>query len=127
MGSHEGKDDIAFFHAAIERTYELSATVGGAQLSDAEGALPEGRYLIQVVNQTPPAALCWIHVGAFEVGVSLSLVAGAGGDRIPLGSSVVAIETNVVRGDSDRIGAIMSAGTATVFITRISRTAARRS
>lgn len=123
-GAHEGEDDRAFFHAAIERTYpELAVTAGGEQLADDVGALPPGRYLIQAINFSDSSAICWVHVGKFVEGSPISLTAGPGKDTVPLNpSGAVAIETNVVKGHSDRIGAIMSAGTCSVFITRVSRT-----
>lgn len=123
-GAHEGEDDRAFFHAAIERTYPaLAATAAGEQLGDDVGALPPGRYLIQAINFADSADICWVHVGKFIEGTPIALSAGPGKDKVPLNpSGAIAIETNVVAGHSDRIGAIMSAGTCTVFITRVSRT-----
>lgn len=125
MTAHEGNDDIAFFHAAIERTYEPIAvtTSGTDQLGDDVGALPTGRYLIQAVNFSDTTAICWVHVGKFEEGAALPMNAGAGSKKVPLTpSGAVAIEYNVVKEVNDRIGAVLSAGTCTLLITRVSRT-----
>lgn len=123
-GSHEGKDDRAFFHAAIERTFELAAVDTGVQTSDDDGPMVPARYLIQAVDFDAPTTVCWVHVGKFEKGSPISLVATAGKDKIPLKSDgVIAVEFNAVREHSDRIGAITTAGgTCTVWITRVERT-----
>lgn len=123
-GAHEGKDDRAFFHAAIERTFELAVTDAGNQTSDPDGPMVPARYLVQAINFDADTTICWVHVGRFVEGSPLSLTAGPGNDRIPLNQGgAVAVEFNAVRDHSDRIGAITSAGgTCTVFITRVERT-----
>lgn len=122
-GAHEGDDDRAFYHASIGITFALLAVgVAGAQTSDDDGALLPGRYLIQVGNFSDPAALCWIHVGAWEESSPLALGAVAGRKRVPfVQGGLIAIETNVLTGDSDRIGAQSSIGTCDVYITKVSR------
>ena len=124
-GAHDGEDDRDFFHAAIERTYPpLAVTTGGAQTSDADGALPSGRYLIQAMNFIGASSIiCWVRTGAFIKGAPLSLVSGPGLNTVPLNTgAAVAIEINVKKDYNDRIGAITSTGSCTVFITRVSRT-----
>lgn len=117
-----GDDAIAFYAADLGETRALAATTSGDQTTDVDGALVPGRYLIQIVNVSDSAAIVWIHAGAFEKGKPITLAAGPGRRRAPLSTqSVVAIETNVLKGDSDRIGAITTVGTATVYVTRISR------
>lgn len=125
MGAHEGDDDRAFYHAAIERTYPIISvtTSGNDQFSDDVGALPQGRYLIQAVNFSDTTALCWVHVGKFEDGSPIAMAATPGMNKVPLTpSGAVAIEYNVIRGVNDRIGAVLSAGTCSLLITRVSRT-----
>jgi hypothetical protein len=118
--AHNGDDDIAFFAADLGETRELSATTTGAQTTDTDGALEPGRYLIQIVDATA-GAIVWIIRGRFERGAPLSLSAGPGPARIPLSTqALVAIETHVREGDSDRIGAITNTGVATVYLTRVS-------
>ena len=120
---HRGDDDIAFFQADIGETRLLAAISGSAtQLPTAGGALPPGRYLIQATDISDAGALVWVGVGAF--GTTISLTAAAGHRRIPLSSgAILAIETNVRKGDSDQIAVRTSAGTANVFISLVSTVA----
>jgi len=123
MGAaHRGVDDIYFFAAAVEQTRLLAASVVSAQIPDAGGPLTPGRYLIQVLNQTDASALVWIKFGAFATGVVLTATTRPGEKKMPLtASGIFAIELHVLKGDSDRIAAITTAGTADVYITRVSR------
>jgi hypothetical protein len=123
--AHRGDDDIAFYAADIGDTALLSASVTPAQLSDAHGPLPSGRYIIQVVNLSGTGKqLVWVGQGPFVPGGVMAIAAAPGKDRIPLSQqALVAIETNVVKGFSDRIAAVTSGGTAEVYITRVSREA----
>lgn len=119
--AHRGDHDIAFYEAAIEETHRLDVTATYSQLPDVDGPLRPGRYLIQLFNPSNDTAVCWVHVGKFEKAVSLAGTAGPGVRRVPLSKqAIIAIETHVLVGHSDRIGAIMSAGTGTLFVTRVS-------
>jgi hypothetical protein len=124
-GAHDGNDDIQFYHAAIEHTFEAAIGAGGLTQvpTDLEGALPPGRYLAQAL--ITGAGVMWLHVGKFDTAVPLapSAPTGAGVRRIPLSSKCAcAIEFNVVKGHNDRIAAQMSTGAGTLFVTRVSRT-----
>ncbi len=123
--AHRGDDDIAFYAADIGITFHLSATSGSpVQTTDAEGPLPEGRYIIQALNISTDSALVWIGFGAFEQSTTLALTAGVGTRRIPLSAGgLIAVETNILKGYSDRVAAITSAGAADVYLTLVSRTA----
>lgn len=119
--ARNGRDDIAYYGADIGETWEISADDTGDQLSDDYGALPPGRYLVQVVDLNAPTAICWVHVGPYVAAGTLTLTAAEGVRRIPLGATVPAVEYNVRKDSNDRLGAIMSSGdTATVYVTRIS-------
>lgn len=120
-GAHNGADDIAFYEADLGLTVELPVNASGAQTSDEGGPLPAGRYLIQAFNLTD-GGVCWVHTGKYKRGSGLPLVAAAGRNRIPLtGKTLIAVETHVREGSSDRVGAITSAGaTCTLWITQVS-------
>lgn len=119
--AHRGDHDVAFYEAAIKESYVLSVGTSLVQTSDADGPLRPGRYLIQLVNPSSDTALCWVHVGKFAKGTALAGGTGAGRNRIPLSrQAIVAVETHVLKDDSDRIGAEMTAGSATLIITRVS-------
>lgn len=119
--AHRGDHDIAFYEAAIEETRALAVTNVFSQFSDAEGPLVPGRYLIQLVSSSVSTAFCWVHLGKFEKGVSLAGTALPGPRRVPLSrSTVVAVETHVLANYSDRLGAIMTAGSGQLYVTRVS-------
>lgn len=113
-------DQNAFFAASIGLTRSFAASAVVAQTPDDEGPLPPGRYLLQVTGFTDSTAICWVGVSPFEKGAAATLAATPGPDRIPLSSGAFAVEFNVRRGVSDRVQAILSAGTATIYITRVS-------
>lgn len=46
--AHQPDDDAWFFHADIGYTYDLAIDPGGAQLTDAQGPLVPGRYVVQL-------------------------------------------------------------------------------
>jgi hypothetical protein len=122
MGTAQrGDDAIAFYAASLGRTTKLSAVAAAStQTTDVDGALPSGRYLIQILNVVPATAIVWVKAGPFEVGVVVTAEAGV--PSFPLSrEAIIAIEFNVVKKDSDRIAVRTSAGTADVYITRISR------
>jgi hypothetical protein len=126
-GAHRGDHDIAFYEAAIEDTFTLTATTSGLTEapSDADGPLPPGRYLIQV-RGISSTQVVWIHVGKFVKGAPLapSNPIGPGTRRFPLTSAIVAIETHCLKGYSDRISAQVSTGASVpVYISRVSTTA----
>ena len=122
--AHSGTHDIAFYEADIGGTFVISASTTLANApSDVEGALPPGRYLVQAISFSDATATCWLHVGRFESGTPL--VPGndiaAGTQRFPLhGDAMPAIEFNVLTGHNDRVAVVTSAGTATVYLSRVS-------
>lgn len=120
--AHRGDDDIAFFAAAIEETRLIAASPASASFPDADGALVPGRYLIQILGASASSVVVWIQMGKFEKGVPLTASVGPGLKRVPLSpSGIIAIEVNVVKEDNDRIAVVTAGGTASVYITRISR------
>lgn len=114
----------AYYEAAIEETRQLDVTDSFAETSDADGPLTPGRWLVQLAGASDGAAFCWVHSGKFEKGESIDPGSGQDGPgpkRIPLsGDGITAIEFNVLQGYNDRLGAVMTAGTATIYFTRIS-------
>jgi len=116
--AHNGADDIAFYEADIGYTYELSVTDAGAQLDEALGALPSGRYLIQAQG-LEEGDVCWVHFGPYRKPIPLSV--GSGPKRIPLTSAIFAFETHIRKGNSDTLGAITTSGaSAILWITLVS-------
>jgi hypothetical protein len=117
-----GDDATAFYAADLGETRALAASTIINQNTDVQGAFTPGRYLIQALGMNNPNTLVWIIVGAFVAGSPLTGSAVPGLRRFPLSArGMVAIETNILKGDSDRIAVITSVGTATVYVSRISR------
>ena len=121
--AHRGDHDIAFYEAAIENTAALTATSAGlTETADSLGALPPGRYLIQAVGLAQNQ-VCWVHVGKFVKGEPLAPASptAPGEKRFPLTSAIVAVESHVLRGYSDRIAVQLSIGASlTVYLSRVS-------
>jgi len=121
--AHRGDHDVAFYEAAIENTVGLTASAGVlTQTVDTDGPLPPGRYLVQAVG-LGATQVCWVHVGPYVNGTLLTPLGptGPGARRFPLTSTIVAIETHILRGYSDRVGVILNAGAAvSVFLSRVS-------
>ena len=117
-------DYIAYYSADIGFTWEKAVAAAPAlvQNTDAEGALPPGRYLAAVRDASDVGALVWLHVGPWERGAVLAPAAatGSGPARIPLNDNGF-VEWTVVAGHNDRFAATVSTGTAVLHITRVSR------
>ena len=122
--AHRGDDDLAFYAADIGETRLVSAdALSNQQTTDADGALVPGRWLVQVFP-TDSAAKVWVGFGKFVAAVVLSSPVGPGKQRIPCsGKTIIAFETNVLKGYSDRAVARTTVGTAEVYLTLISRRA----
>lgn len=121
MGGRQADDDAWVYHADIGYTYDLPIGPGGAQLTDAQGPLSPGRWLVQL-RTTFTAQWAWVILGPFEKGSPIALTAGAGRQRIPLSrASVIAAEFHVRKGYNDRIGGITESDTANLLITQVSR------
>ncbi len=126
--AHRGDHDVAFYEAAVEETIELSLSTAFTQTPDSNGPMTAGRWLIQLYNPGQNA-ICWVHEGIFVEGVPLapSSPTSAGLRRIPLSiRSVIAFETHVLPNYSDRIGAILTQGTALLWLTRVSTATRKR-
>lgn len=119
--AQRGDDSIAFFAATLGRTSALSVTDAGEQISDADGPLAPGRYLLHVANVSAPTVVIWVATGAFESGGSIAVTTTV--PFFPMSpATILAIELNIVKGHNDRIAAIATAGgTGTLYITQISR------
>lgn len=119
--AHRGDHDIAFYEADIGETRVLNVSTAFTETADEDGPLIPGRYLVQLMDSAPTNLKCWVHVGPFEAGETLGGVAAPGRRRIPLSrQAAVAVELNVQTGHNDRIGGITSAGSATLYVTRVS-------
>ena len=116
-----GDDVIAYYAADLGKTRELALTNVSAQLPDAGGPLPPGRYLIHLGVLSALAAVAWVKTGPFDIAVPL--VATAAVPCFPMTvARVMAIEINVRKGHNDRVAAIMDAAfTGTLYVTAISR------
>lgn len=123
-GAHRGDHDIAFYEATIGET--LAHTTSGPATpgflnDDDAGALTPARYLIQVAAVSDPAVVVWVGFSEFEAGATPASIAAAGLKRIPLSqSTIIAIETNVLEAEDDRVTIESTGGTATVYVTRVS-------
>ncbi|MCZ6868099.1 MAG: hypothetical protein O7G84_01185 [Gammaproteobacteria bacterium] len=119
--ARRGDDDIAFFAASLGRTRALAVTDTAAEITDPDGALVPGRYLLHVANLSA-GAVVWVATGKFEKGAApLTVVAAA--PHFPMSAAtIVALELNILKEDNDRIAAIATGGgTGTLYITQISR------
>ena len=122
--AHNGDDDIAFYAADVGYTYVLPLTTGLSTLPAVDGALVPGRYLVQVGGLTT-GAIAWVHFDAYQDDPpAISNPTGAGRQRVPLmATGLIAIETHAVAKYSNRISGIVTSGTATLYVTRVSRDA----
>lgn len=119
------KDRIAFLFASIGGTRTLAASTVSAGL---QHALSEGRWLIHVPTQSDAAALLWVQVNPWvsnvapivaTVGVAANSTAT---HKMALSrQGISSVEFNVIKGYNDGVGVILSAGTADVHFTKVSR------
>lgn len=124
--SGNATDERLFFASKIGATYLLGVDQTARQTSDALGALPAGKYLIQA---TAISAACWIKATKWVAGQAASVVApatpaagvSAVAQEFPLTTGgIKSFTLNVRRGVNDRIEAVCGAGaTATLAITRM--------
>jgi hypothetical protein len=116
-GQHREDDDVAFYAAALKRTYELIAGTGGDALAEEEGALPPGRYLLQL--RTGGRQYVWITVGKFEKGKPLTPSLGT--PAFPMSNQgIVAVEYHIRKGYNDSLAAITEDSNATLYLTLVS-------
>lgn len=130
MGNaHRGDHDIAFYEATVGETLDGTTSAPASPVfinSDDDGPLRPARYLIQVASVSVDGVVVWVGFSKFEKGDSASTIAAAGPKRIPLSqSTIIAIETNVLEGEDDRLTIESTGGTATVYATRISTVVAK--
>lgn len=123
MGDAQRGDDAIYFYAAnLGRTRSLAATAAPTQLSDVDGALTPGRYLLHL-GIVSNSAVLWVATGKFKKGGVL--VVAAAPPHFPMSSNrVVAIEINVRKGANDQIAAVAAgpgSPSGTLYITQISR------
>lgn len=116
-----GDRGLDFYDADIGETLVVALTGASAQTSDAQGALSPGRWLVQVVD---PTNRTWIRFGPFVAAGTLTAVAAQGPQRIPIDPDgmVRAFEILIRPNHNDRVaGIVESGGTATLWLTKISR------
>lgn len=122
-GAQRGDAALHFYEANLGLTLALTVIEANAvQTTDAEGALPPGRYLLHI-NDTTNDAQIWVKTVPFKKGQTIVLAAGVPAMPFRAGF-VVGLEFNVRRGDNDRIVAIASGpgiASGTLYITQISR------
>lgn len=121
--SISGPDAVAAFAVEIGFTRKLAATAVASQTSDDGGPLPPARYLLQIINPDNVATIVWVRAVPFVKGEVVGVDQDA--PSFPLQrNGLQAFAFNVLPGVSDRIAARCSAGgTATLYITRVSRDA----
>lgn len=118
---HRSDDDVYFYAANLGRTERLACSAVSATRAAGDGALPPGRYLLHLGEQSAQTVRVWVKTGKASDGV---LVATADVPCFPMVlSGVAAIEINVRKDDNDQVAAITDGGTASLFITQISRQA----
>ncbi len=120
MSAERGSDAFNFYSAKLGDTRELAASVAAAQTPDAGGPLPPGRYLLHIGNLSATTVKVWLRTGKFVKGDTLNISAAVPACPFSL-DGLMAIEINVHKEDNDRVAAITSAGTASVYITPISQ------
>ena len=121
--AQRGVDALAFYAADLGRTRAISCSIAPAQLSDPDGPLVPGRYLLHISDVDPANKKIWVRTGKFEKGVTLPIIAGVPWFPMQLGG-IVAFEFNALKGYSDQVAAIMPGPgnpSAILYITRISR------
>lgn len=127
--AHRGDHDIAFYEARIGFSWVTTTAGAGVPVfvnSDTDGPLQPARYLIHLGPVSDQSVIVWVGFSPFTVGDSPASIAAAGARRIPLGTGdqasakLVAIETNVLEVEDDRITIESLNGTATVYVTRVS-------
>ena len=126
MAAHS--DDLRLFYSSIVgKTYLLGLDTTSRQIEDAVGALPRGKYLVQILGLGTNR--CFVKVGKFVKGSTLTAAAtafpaaGAGttlADEFVLDGTdgITSFTFHVRNADNARIAAILSAGTATMVITK---------
>ena len=114
-------DEVGFFAAAIEVTRSLSLSTTSVQLTDAQGPLAPGRYVIQLRPASSAEIWCWVHAGPFIKGDVITATTGEGRNRFPLSNAgLIAIEFHVRRDVNDRIAAVLESGSGTLYISKVS-------
>jgi hypothetical protein len=119
--AEQGQDAVAFFAASVEETRELSLSTSSAQISDINGALQPGRYLL-LLRDTDVSGWTWIKFGKFVKGGTLTATVGPGVTTLPLSrAAIIGFEVNINAGENDRIAAVNEVGGGTLYMIRISR------
>lgn len=119
MTAHTADDDIAFYAAALGLTRALSLTPVAAQIADADGALPAGRYMLHLGDVSDDSAVVWVRTVKWNKDVDYAVPTAP--PAFPMRPSrIMAIEFNVREGVNDQVAAIVTAGTATLYVTKLS-------
>lgn len=111
-------DLLDFYGANLGPSVSVPLTVASA----VSERLKPGRYLVQAIGLG--ANLAWVRVGGFS-GVSPPVAALASPSTPMQAGGMVMFYLNVRPNHNDQIAGIMSAGTATLVLTPISRVPAR--
>ncbi len=123
MPAQRGDAALHFYEANLGLTLELTVIEASAvQTTDADGALPPGRYLLHISDTTNDAQI-WVKTVKFVKGDTVGLTAGVPAMPFRVGL-IIGLEFNVRRGDNDRVVAIASGpgvASGTLYITQISR------
>jgi hypothetical protein len=117
-----------FFEAKIGGSFRLGLDDESRQTDDTEiGAIPPGKYFVQVLG-LDTGETCHIRSGKWVKGATITAVATAAPaagvvdlvNEFPLAEAdgVSSFVLHVRQGINDRIAAILTAGTATLVITK---------
>lgn len=110
-------DELDFFNADMGPTTLVNLSTTAAQTTDADGALPPGRYLLQVIGLATNA-VAFVKQVPFKKTETVALIAAP--PAFPF-AATTAIEVNVRKDFSDRIVGRCDTGTAKLYITQLSR------
>lgn len=126
MGNaQQGTDAQDYYAATLAETRYLAVTSSQSQLSDSDGPLIPGRYLMHISDSAPAGSppKVWVAMGPFAKGVTLAVSAATPHGPPFQDGRVLALEVNVRKGYNDQVAAITSSGSAVLYMTRISRSA----
>ena len=119
MDSHRGDDSIYFFAANLGRTEKISVVDSASTPRDADaGPMSPGRWLLHISDISDDGEKVWVRMSPH----ANPAAAVKDVPSFPMQTAgVVAIEVNVRKGYNDQVAAIVGTGTATLFMTQISR------
>lgn len=121
MGAR-GDDLLDFYRSDLGNARILALTNVSAQTPDAAGPLPPGRYILLI--RAVAGQWAWVRTEPFVKTATVTAAVNTGFPLSPDG--LLAVEFNVRKGHNDRIAGILeAAGSATLYILPLAKSAAR--